>query len=473
MKGTSMRRTSRSGMAALAVAGLVSSFGAVSVFTASSASAAVTDVVINEVESNGDTTNGDWIELYNNGTTSVNLAGVQLADNDNSHVVTITSGTIAAGGYFTVRTDVATPGSTTGDFGLGTADSARLYAAGATVGVTAPINSYSWTTHASTTYGRVPNGTGSFVTTSAGTFNGPNSAGGTTNPPNTTLLNKIKINEVESSGDAVNGNWIELTNVTSSAIDVSGAILSDNNNGHIFTIPAGTSIAANGYKAFVVQDAAGAGAFGLGDNDSARLFVAGTTNLATASPVDSFAWNSHSPKTYGRVPNGAGVANPAPNSGVFKNTAAGTFGTANGSTAAPVNLTGNVVINEVESTGDGTNGDWVELYNTSGTSQVIAGAAISDDDNTHTFTIPVDTAALAPGAYKAFRVDNSLIDGNFGLGNVDSARLYNAGTISFASTTPVDSYSWTAHAGNTWGRIPNGTGSFVNTAGGTFDAPNS
>jgi hypothetical protein len=465
MKGTSMRRSTRSGLAALAVAGLLSSFVTVSLFTAPAANAAgITDVVINEVESNGDTANGDWIELYNKGTTSVNLAGVQLADNDNTHVVTITSGTIAAGGYFTVRTDVASAGTTTGDFGLGSNDSARLYAAGATVGTSTAIDSYSWTTHASTTYGRFPNGTGPFVTTTASTRNAANVFGGSVNPSPSALLNKIKINEVESSGDATNGNWIELTNVTDDPIDISGAILSDNNNGHTYTIPAGTTLADGAYKAFVVQDAAGVGAFGLGDNDSARLFVAGTVDLQTATPVDSFSWNSHSPKTYGRVPNGTGA---------FTNTAAGTFGTANGSAAAPANLSGNVVINEVESTGDATNGDWVELYNKGASSQVIAGAAISDADNTHTFTIPADTAALAPGAYKAFRVDNPLIDGNFGLGNADSARLYNAGTISFASATPVDAYNWTAHAVNTWGRLPNGTGSFVNTAGGTFGTPNS
>jgi hypothetical protein len=464
MKGTSIRRSSRSGVAALAVAGLVSSFGAVSVFTASSASAAITDVVINEVESNGDTTNGDWIELYNKGATSVNLAGVQLADNDNTHVVTITSGTIAAGGYFTVRTDVAASGITTGDFGLGGVDSARLYAAGATVGSSTALDSYSWTAHAATTYGRVPNGTGGFVTTAAGTYNASNSAGGTGNPSNAALLGKIKINEVESSSDTVNGNWIELINVTGGAIDVSGAILSDNNNGHVFTIPAGTTIAGGATRAFVVENAAGVGAFGLGPVDSARLFVAGTVDLATAQAVDSFSWNTHSPSTYGRVPNGTGV---------FTNTTAGTFGTANGSAGTFPTLAGKVVINEVESTGDSIHGDWVELRNNSTSTVKIELAAISDADNTHVFSIPSGTPDLAPGAYAAFQVDDELVDGNFGLGNVDSARLFNAGTLSIASATPVATYSWTAHAGNTWGRLPNGTGSFLNTAGGTFGTPNS
>ncbi|WP_426241424.1 lamin tail domain-containing protein [Nocardioides sp. LHG3406-4] len=461
MKGISMRRASRSGVAALAVAGLVSSLGAVALLAAPSANAVgtINDVVINEVESNGDATNGDWIELYNNNPTdSVSLNGAVLTDNDNSHVVTI-SGTIAPHGYATFQTDASGP---QGDFGLGGADAARLYASAAAVGGT-PVSSYTWATHASTTYGRFPNGTGPFVTTTASTHNGPNSYAGSVNPSPAALLNKIKINEVESSGDAVNGNWIELTNVTGAAIDVSGAILSDNNNGHIFTIPASTTIPAGGYKAFVVQDAAEVGAFGLGDVDSARLFVAGTVDLATATPVDSFSWNTHSPKTYGRVPNG---------SGAFTNTAAATFGTANGSAATPPSLAGNVVINEVESNNDSTNGDWVELYNKSGVSQVIAGAAISDADNTHVFGIPATTPALAPGAYRAFRVDDPAVDGSFGLGNVESARLFNAGTINIATATPVDSYSWTSHATTTYGRIPNGTGAFTTTSAGTFGSAN-
>jgi hypothetical protein len=45
-------------------------------------------------------------------------------------------------------------------FGLGSADSARLFdPAGA------PVDSYSWTAHATTTYGRCPSGSGAFTTT--------------------------------------------------------------------------------------------------------------------------------------------------------------------------------------------------------------------------------------------------------------------------------------------------------------------
>lgn len=466
MKYTSIRKSSRSGVAGLAVLGLVSSFGALSLLTAPAASAAgsINDLVINEIESNGDLTNGDWIELHNNNTTdSVDLTGAILSDNDNTHSITI-SGTVPANGFATFRVDDA---ATPGNFGLGGADSARLYASGATVGVTTAVDSYSWTNHAVTTYGRYPDGAGAkngtdFFTTSASTYNAANAYTPPVNPSPTALAG-IVINEVESSGDSVNGNWIELRNTKAiGSVNLSGAILSDNNNGHTFTIPSGTTIAAGQYKAFVVEDAAGVGAFGLGVVDSARLFVAGTTDLATATAVDSFSWNTHSPTTYGRVPNGTGA---------FTNTSASTFGAANGSAGSFTSLAGNVVINEVESNLDPA-GDWVELYNKSGSNQKIEGAAIADSDNTHVFSIPVGTPDLAPGGYVAFRVDDSSVDGSFGLGASDSARLYDAGS-NIGVTAPVDSYTWTSHASTTYGRIPNGTGSFTTTTAGTFAAANS
>ena len=59
-------------------------------------------------------------------------------------------------------------------------------------------------------------------------------------------LDTVKINEVESSGGTP-GDWVELINNGASAVDLSGWIVKDNDDTHVFTIPAGTSIAAGGY----------------------------------------------------------------------------------------------------------------------------------------------------------------------------------------------------------------------------------
>ena len=153
-------------MAALA---LLLSLG--SVINVGTASAGTSDVKINEVEStstwlvSGPAVNEDWIELYNNGATAVDISGLKLLDNDNKNTkYSIPTGTILAPGAYLAITEAAFK------FGLGSSDSARLFAANGTT----VLDTYTWTTHATTTYGRCPNGTGSFVTTlspSKGTAN--------------------------------------------------------------------------------------------------------------------------------------------------------------------------------------------------------------------------------------------------------------------------------------------------------------
>ncbi len=58
------------------------------------------------------------------------------------------------------------------NFGLGSSDSVRIMDASGTL-----VDSYSWTAHAATTYGRCPDGTGAFTTTVASTKGTANSCG--------------------------------------------------------------------------------------------------------------------------------------------------------------------------------------------------------------------------------------------------------------------------------------------------------
>lgn len=465
----------RAAVAGLATLGLSASVLAVGLATAPAAQAAgLASVVINEVESNQGGANGDWIELYNTDTVAVDLTDAILSDSDNTHQILLT-GSIAPGGFVTVNVDAST---TPGNFGLGGADSARLFAPGANLATATPIDSFSWTNHASTTYGREADGIGgprnnaAFYTTNASTYNASNNVTVPGAQPVPNALKGVYINEVETQGDTVNGDWIELYNSKTTAVTLTGAILSDNNNTHTVTLPTAT-IASGGYYTVVVENAAGVGPFALGDVDSARLFEAGTTDLSRAQAVDSYSWNAHATTSYGRdwldlVPGQWGT-----DVGRWTLTESATYNTENNvGSGSGTDLTGLVVINEVESNGDTVNGDWVEIRNNSGSPVAIAGALISDSDDTHAFQIPVTTPALAAGGYAAFRVDDPAVDGSFGLGGTDSARLFNP-NANFATDTPVDTYSWTAHAGNTYGRCPNGTGSFVNTLAGTFAAANS
>lgn len=128
--------------------------------------AAPAGIKVNEVESSGGTP-GDWAELYNPTSAAVDLSGWVVKDNDDTHIYTLPAGsTIAAGGYLMVEeADLG--------FGLGAPDAVRLYSKYGVI-----VDSYSWTAHAATTYGRCPDGTGAFTTTVASTKSAANSCPG-------------------------------------------------------------------------------------------------------------------------------------------------------------------------------------------------------------------------------------------------------------------------------------------------------
>ncbi len=235
-------------------------------------------IVINEIEGNGGTP-GDWIEIYNPTDAAVDLAGHVLRDNNDASNYVIPSGTtIAAKGFLVVE-------EAQFGFGIGAADAVRLFRPG---GVTL-VDSYAWTAHASTTYGRCPDGAGAFVTTAAATKGAANSC--------SAASADVRVNEVESNGGTP-GDWVELYNVGTTAVDLGGYVFRDNDDTRGYTIPTGTIIPAKGY---LVLEEAQFG-FGLGAADAARLFAPGG-----ATVVDSYTWTAHASITWGRCPDGTGA----------------------------------------------------------------------------------------------------------------------------------------------------------------------
>ena len=178
--------------------------------------------------------------------------------------------------------------------------------------------------------------------------------------------------------------------------------------------------------------------FGLGSGDSVTL----TDN--TGAQIDSYAWTAHAISSWARCPDGTGA---------FADSTTVTKGAANDCSSP-------VVLNEVESSG-GDPGDWLELVNPSSAAADISGFVVSEDDDTHQYVVPTGTTIPAGGF---FVIDES--DLGFGLGGSDSARLFtSAGTL-------LDSYTWTAHAGTTYGRCPDATGDFDVTTAPTKGAAN-
>lgn len=247
-------------------------FGVTTTPTKGAANDCSPTILINEVESSGGDP-GDWVELFNGGLNTTDLSGWELRDNDDTHSYVIPDGTTIAPGAYLVLEEAAF------DFGLGGADSARLFDGAGTL-----VDTHEWAAHAETTYGRCPNGGGDFTTTAA-------ASKGTANACDV----NVKLNEVESSGGTP-GDWVEIVNLGLATVNVSGWQFKDNDDTHVYVLPAGSTIAPGAY---LVLDEATFG-FGLGGGDSARLFD------ASGILVDSYAWLSHAPETYGRCADGSG-----------------------------------------------------------------------------------------------------------------------------------------------------------------------
>lgn len=365
-------------------------------------------IVINEIESSGGVP-GDWVELFNPAATPVDLSGHVVRDDDDTRGYVLPAGTtIAAGGFLVIEESQL-------GFGLGGADAARLFRPdGSTL-----VDSYTWTAHAATTYGRCPDGVGAFVTTAAPTKGAANSCAAATTT--------VKVNEVESNSDPV-GDWVEFFNTGTQPVDLSGYVFRDNDNTRGYTIPSGTVIAAGGFLVLLESEFG----FGLGAADQARLFAPGGAEL-----VDSYSWTTHAATTYGRCPDGTGD---------FRTTTTSTRGSANDCALA-------VRINEIESSG-GVPGDWIELFNAGAAVADVSGYVLRDNQASNTYVLPNGTTIPA-GGYLV--LDEATF--GFGLGASDQVRFFAPD-----GTTLVDSYTWTAHATTTYGRCPNGTGPFTTTS---------
>lgn len=242
----------------------------------------------------------------------------------------------------------------------------------------------------------------------------------------------IKVNEINSTGTP---DFIELTNVGTDAIDVSGWVLADNSEKR-FLVPSTAPVEPGGFVSFQVDDATNAlGGFGLGNGDSARVFLADGTTL-----VDEHAYGAHGSPSWGRCPDGTGE---------FVQTTAVTPGAAN---ACPADFDpSDVRLNEVESNGD-TVADWVELTNTGDAPADVSGWKLKDSGASNPFVTIPDGTIIQPGGF--FATYTEFPPPGFGLGVDDTVTLYQAD-----GTTEVDEYGWSGgHAATTYGRCPDGTG---------------
>lgn len=407
------------------------------------AGAQTSTIRINEVVTKGE--ENDWVELFNPGEADVDISGWTAADDGNKTPITFTQGTtVPAGGYFVFNTDGETPDGNT--FGLGKNDSITLADAQGNV-----VDSFSWKAH--------PRILGD-VNTSWSRFGDEwqVSLRSTAGEANERL--RVVVNELVSTGEP---DWVELANPTEEEVNIGGwsAIDGGTKNTPI-VFPADTVIPAGGYFVFNTTQTTpdGSDGFGLGKNDEI------TIRDSSGEVVDAFSYDAHPAlpggenTSWGRIPDRYGE---------FAVTGKATREAANiayvsdqddivfdPKTAEPIESA--IVVNEIESNGDPV-ADWVELYNTGEDAVDVSGWLVIDDkDDAAPLVFPEGTVVEPKGFFRFYTEGEQALGGGkgFGLGSNDKVRIYTP------NNEKVAEESWSEHAPGTLGRLPDGTGEFVN-----------
>jgi len=131
-------------------------------------------IAVNEVQHKALDDGPDWIELFNPGTSALDLTGWIIKDSDGQHTFTFPSGTsIGAGAFLLVYGEGGT-GSLVFGYGLGNYDAVRLFNASKDL-----IDVAAWgygDAENGQTWGRFPDGYGAFATLASPTPGEPNKA---------------------------------------------------------------------------------------------------------------------------------------------------------------------------------------------------------------------------------------------------------------------------------------------------------
>lgn len=378
---------------------------------APTASAAGTDLLINEVFSDGT----DFVELVNTGSEPVDLHGLKFIDGGGGAPVDLVSAStpLAPGAYYSFEPD------TLWGIGLGKGDSATILNSDGST-----LDSVTWPagTHATPSYGRCADGTGAFVINNSATRGAANDC---PSPFDPIVINELRSNDADGGPD-----FVELTNTGAAPIDISSLTFVDGDETHaaIPFAPAGTTIAPGAFFSFNTEDINDGAGYGLGKGDSVTI-LDGTETVDTYT----IAAGDHATPSVGRCPDGVGS---------FAINVTATPGAANDCPAVPG--ADKIKINEVNSDPN----DWFELTNIGTEAVDISGWRYSDSTTATTFPIASGTVVPAGGFVQ--------IASEVGLGKGDAVHLYLPDGL-----TELDATTWPAdtHA-TSWGRIPDGTGVF-------------
>ena len=389
-----------------------------------------TTVTINEVDATGGSA---FIELYNSGTSDVDISGWRISVDDSYDIPAGT--TIPAGGFWVLE-EADFPRYFNLDDG---GDNVYLFNSSLE-----RVDQVGWDAAAGGSWNRVPDGEGANdgwnqnnvpLTDQAptkGASNQPGNGGGNgdTANPGDALINEFIVTPTSSEA-------IELCNATSVDLNLSGWTI-DWGYGST-TVNDGVTLPGHSY---VVLD----------DNNTGGISLSNAGTVLTIKDVDGTAIDQvgygdagGAPKpeykfSAARTPDCTDTDNDAAD---FNTDESPTMGAANDAPASALGST-TITINEV----DGKAGEaFIELYNSGDSDVDISGWRISVDDS---YDVPAGTTIPAGGFWVLEEADfpryfNLDEDG-------DNVYLFNS------SLERVDQVGWDQAAGSSWNRLPDGAG---------------
>ena len=346
------------------------------------------DIVLNELQADNLTSvvnagdHPDWLELYNNNSSAMNLAGMSLSDDPTvPRFFTFPANTVIPGhGRLIVWCDdvVTASGLHTGFALNAEGQTVTLYAAGA---VPQAVDAVTFGPQVpDLSLGRVPDGTGNWqlCQPTAGAANVVQALGSAT---------KVRINEWMASPNS-GDDWFELYNPDTAPVALGGLSLTDTlGTPDLSPIPALSYIAAGGFLRYWADQKPSRGATHANFKLSAGGEAIGLYNGKSA--IDAISFQTQLPGvSEGRIPDGANTIVRFP-----KTDSPG---------ESNYLLLTNVVVNEVLAHTDPPLEDAVEFYNPGATSVDISGWYLSNNRSVpKKYVVPAGTVIPA-GGYQVF-----------------------------------------------------------------------
>lgn len=460
------------------------------------------DLIITEVMANASTeSTGEFVEIYNAGSTSVDLDGLILTDGDDIDTLQAfgtSSTTLAAGEYavvvdpdyasdYTIDSGVAllTTGDTTVGNGLTTSDDVTLYESdGTTI-----ISTFSYPSDpgdgVSMEMYNLDNGDTGGNWRASQCTDGSSPGAGNCFPESGDPADLVITEIMANASDESSGEYVELYNGGSSEIDLAGLVISDGDSSDtLVAYSSGSTLLAAGQHALIID---GGYAYDYVLPTDVVLMSAGTTignGMSTSDPITLFNTDGTTTIDSFSSPSDPGDGNSieridyALGDSSSNWAAASTYCTHGRSPARLNGAAGGVcdpiIITEVmANAGDEDTGEFIELYNFGSDTVDLAGLMFTDGDADDTLqAYDSGSTLLVPGAYAVivdaefdndFTIDSAAIvltTGDTTLGNSlsvsDEVVLYEADGV-----TPIDSFQYPSNPGNAvsierveyWGRL--------------------